>query len=57
MTRDEAMIQAFQLEHCAWCKTPIEEFDPGYPFCSKECENRDWQAYVEEWNEVHSLRD
>ena len=53
MTRDEAMIEAFQRQWCAWCKAPIEEFDVGYPFCSRECFDQDWNAYVEEQSDPH----
>jgi len=49
MTRDEAMQEAFQREWCAWCKAPIENFNTGYPFCSRECFDKDWDAYVEEY--------
>jgi hypothetical protein len=47
---DKRMREALVNFRCTWCGHPTRE-----PFCSPECLDADWQAYLEETLESHQL--
>ena len=52
--RDLAMQAALKEFRCSWCGNPVAQ---ETAFCSPECLDADWKAYVEETLDPHQQQE